>query len=299
MAAGDEIDAGGDHGGRVNEGRNGRGTFHGIRQPNVEGNLRGFPGGSEDEQKADAGEDAALHGERKRIDFGEYLSEVERAEVGDEEKHGEQKAEVADAVDDKGFLAGVGGGVALEVEADQQVGGKADALPADEEQEEAGGKDEDQHEEHEEVEVGEEAPVPLFVRHVADGVDVDEEADAGDDGEHDEGEVVDGEREVHLEAGDRDPGAAHGLDRSVAGAEQRGPEPDHKQRRQRREKQRDGRDAGARQPAAECAVQHEAGKGKRGDEPEERGIHAIWGLGGVDFVGMVESGFPSGEQKQR
>ena len=122
------------------------------------------------------------------------------AVVGDQEEHGEEEAEVADAVDDEGFLAGVGGGVLGEVEADEQVGGEADALPADEEQEEAGGEDEDQHEEHEEVEVGEEAPVAFFVRHVADRVDMDEEADAGDDAEHDEGEVVDGEGEVDLEA---------------------------------------------------------------------------------------------------
>ena len=46
-------------------------------------------------------------------DGGEDVGEVERAEVGDEEEHGEQEAEVADAVDDEGFLAGVGGGVLL------------------------------------------------------------------------------------------------------------------------------------------------------------------------------------------
>ena len=107
-----------------------------------------------------------------------------------------EEAEVADAVDDEGLFAGVGGGVSLEVEADEQVGGEADALPADEEEQEARGEDEHEHEEHEEVEVGEEAPVTLFMRHVAGGVEMDEEADAGDDGEHDEGEVVDREGEV-------------------------------------------------------------------------------------------------------
>ena len=61
----------------------------------------------------------------------------------DEEEHGEEEAEVADAVDDEGFFAGVGGGVFLEVEADEQVGGEADALPADEDEQEAFGEDED------------------------------------------------------------------------------------------------------------------------------------------------------------
>ena len=123
----------------------------------------------------------------------------------DEKEHREQEAEVADAVDDEGFFAGVGGGVLLEVEADEQVRGETDALPADEQQQEVVGEHQHQHEEHEEVEVGEEAPVALFVRHVADRVDVDEEADAGDDAEHDEREVVDGEGEVDVEAGDLNP----------------------------------------------------------------------------------------------
>ncbi len=125
----------------------------------------------------------------------------------DDEEHREQEAEVADAVDDEGFLAGVGGGFFTEVEADEQVGGETDAFPADEEQQEVRREHQHGHEEHEEVEVGEEAPEAVLMGHVADRVNVDEEADAGDDGEHDHGEVVDGEGEVDLKAGDLEPGA--------------------------------------------------------------------------------------------
>src|SRR6185369_2420335 len=131
--------------------------------------------------------------------------------------HREEEAEVADAVDDEGFFPGVGGGVLLEVEADEEVGGETDALPSDEEEEEVGGEDQNQHEEHEEVQVSEEAPVALFVRHVSDRVDVDEEADAGYDAEHDEGEVVDGEGEVGVEAGDGYPGVAEEGDDGLDG----------------------------------------------------------------------------------
>ena len=108
----------------------------------------------------------------------------------------------------KAFLPALAAESLLEVEADEQVRGEADALPADEHQQEARGQHQHQHEEHEEVQVGEEAPVALFVRHVADRVDVDQEADAGDDAQHDQREVVDGEGEVDLEAGDRDPRSA-------------------------------------------------------------------------------------------
>jgi len=40
---------------------------------------------------------------------GEDIGEVQRAEVRDDQEHGQQEAEVADAVDDEGLLAGVGG----------------------------------------------------------------------------------------------------------------------------------------------------------------------------------------------
>ena len=82
---------------------------------------------------------------------------------GDQQEHAEQESEVANAVDDEGFLAGVGGGVLLEVEADEQVGGEADALPADEHQQVVVGQHQHQHEEHEQVQVGEEAPVAVVV----------------------------------------------------------------------------------------------------------------------------------------
>ena len=38
------------------------------------------------------------------------------------------------------------------------------------------------------------------MRHVADGVDVDEEADAGDDQQHDERELVEDEAEVDVQS---------------------------------------------------------------------------------------------------
>src|SRR5439155_19856293 len=91
----------------------------------------------------------------------EDMSEIERAELADDEEHREQEAEITDAIDDEGLFPGVRGGVLLEVEADEQVRGETDALPADEHEQEAFGQHQHGHEEHEEVEVGEETPVSL------------------------------------------------------------------------------------------------------------------------------------------
>src|SRR5213595_1447260 len=103
----------------------------------------------------------------------EELREIERAESFEEQKHAEHEAEVADAVDDECLFAGVRRGFFQEVETDEQIAGEADAFPPDEEKNVIGGEDQNEHEEHEEVEVGEEAVVAAFMRHVAGGVDVD------------------------------------------------------------------------------------------------------------------------------
>src|ERR1700683_2625368 len=131
-----------------------------------------------------------------RADGSEDLAETERAEVRDEDEHREQKPNVSDAVDDEGFSAGTGGGVFRVVEADKQIGREADAFPAHEHEQEVLCEHERENEEEEEVHVGKESPVTLFFSHVAHGVDVNQEADAGDDAKHHERELIDGEGKV-------------------------------------------------------------------------------------------------------
>ncbi len=146
-----------------------------------------------------------------RREVGGDLAEAERAEGGEHEEDADEEAEVADAVDDEGLLAGVGGGVALEPEADEQVGGEADAFPADEHEEEVAGEDQDGHKKEEEIEEAEVARVAGVVAHVADGVDVDEEADAGDDEKHDQRELVEDKGEIDVECADGEPGIRKSL----------------------------------------------------------------------------------------
>ena len=288
VGAGDHVDARGDHGCGVDEGGDGGGAFHGVGEPDVEGDLGGLAGGADDEEEGDGGEEATVPG-RVRGDLREDFGEGEGAEVGDEKEHREKEAEVADAVDDEGFFAGVGGGVLLEVEADEEVGGEADAFPTDEQEEEARGEDEDEHEEHEEVEVGEEAPVAVFMRHVAGGVEVDEEADAGDDGEHDQREVVDGEGEGDVEAGDADPVTGRRGDGfGGSGLQHGGPEPGDEECGDEGEEQGDGGDGDARKAAAGGSVEDEAEEGKERDPPEEIWVH--WGS-------WLDSGFSDSKRE--
>ena len=116
------------------------------------------------------------------------------------------KPEVADAVDDERLLGGVPGRAAAEVVADQEVGAEADRFPEDEEHQQVVCQHQHQHREDEEGEVGEEAVEAAVAVHVADGVDVDEQADRGDDEEHDRGELVGIEGNGDVEFTGRDPG---------------------------------------------------------------------------------------------
>ena len=97
------------------------------------------------------------------------------------------------------FLPGVGRRFLVIVETDQQVAAQSHAFPAHEQQRVVVGQHQHQHEEHEQVQVAEEAVVAVIVRHVPDGVDVDQEADAGDHQDHDRAERVEQEAPIRLE----------------------------------------------------------------------------------------------------
>jgi hypothetical protein len=174
--------------------------------------LSGFAASAHEEQQGRDGEGAEhapTFGRPRGIAGGlEEFGEIECVEGPEEQKHAEHEAEVADAVDDESFLAGVGSGFSEEIEADQKVAGQANAFPTYEEQHIVRGEDQNQHEEHEQIQVGEEAVVAAFMGHVTGRVDVNEEADAGDDEDHDHGELV----HLQVEAGAKISGACASRD---------------------------------------------------------------------------------------
>ena len=220
-------------------------------------------------------------------DGGKDLREAQGAEVEDEQEHRQQEGEVADTVDDERLLTGVCGRLLAEVEADEQVRGKTDALPAYEEKQEAFCQHQYRHEEHEQVQVSEETPVAIFMGHVSGGVKMNQEADARHDAKHDQREMVDREGEVDLEAGDGNPGAGFNRQRERSAHGGHGdPQPGDDCRGDSREEQRNTRHNSARKPAADGSVDQEAGEGKKRNEPEELGRHDFLVLHQVDLVNV-------------
>ncbi len=225
--AADQVDASGDHGGGVDQRADRGGARHGVGQPDVQGELRALAGAAQEQRQAhqrgcgdvpgpvqpleerrqaalDQIRERDLVADRPHLHAGQEVraptldaGPVERADVVEQQRHGHDQAEVADAVGDEGLLAGRGVLLVAEPEADQQVAAQAHALPADEEHRQAVAQDEHQHREDEQVQVGEEAVVALVLLHVLGRVQVDQEADAGDDQAHHAVQGVKGEVDGH------------------------------------------------------------------------------------------------------
>ena len=193
----------------MDERGDGRRAGHGIRQPDIQGNLGGFPAGADEEQQADRRGRAGVL-QRMRAGQGEHPRIVRRAECVEDQKDTQDEAEVADAIDHEGLLAGVCGEVLFVIEADEQVRAETHALPPDEHDDVVRAEHQQQHHEHEEIQVREEARVARLMGHVARGVDVNEESDPRYDHQHGRRERIDAECEVDREV--RQEPAAHVAD---------------------------------------------------------------------------------------
>src|SRR2546429_257112 len=133
----------------------------------------------------------------------------------------------ADPVHEEGLLSRRGVLRLLVPEADEEIGTEADALPADEEKGEIVREHEDQHRGGEEVEVGEvarEAAVPV---HVTNRINVDQEADAGDDERHDWREGIQAEPRLGAERPGDDAGVDVVMERPGLRPPPRGPPREH------------------------------------------------------------------------
>ena len=96
--------------------------------------------------------------------------------MSDDQEHRQQKAEIANPIDDEGLLAGIRGRILGVVKADQQIGDESDTFPADKHQQEICRQHQRQHEKQKQIHVAEEAPVALLGCHVADGVEMNQQA---------------------------------------------------------------------------------------------------------------------------
>ena len=267
-AAGHHVDPGGHHGRRVDQGGNRGRPLHRIGQPHIERDLRRLAGGADEEQHPDRGKHPALH--VGSADLAHDSVEIQGPEGDEGEHHSEDETGVPDPVHDERLLPRRRRRRPLEPEPDQQVGAEPDPLPTDEHDQHVRPENQVQHEEREQVQVGEEPAETGVVAHVAERVDVDQQADAGDHQDHQHRERVEAVGPVHPHA--RDPGEKGLLDpggRPALGEE-------HREEEAERDQERGcDRTAGERatQPLAEAfpeeAINCCTQPGNYRDEPEQ------------------------------
>lgn len=100
----DQIDARGDHSGRVNERRHRGRARHRVGQPGGERQLRALACCADQQKEADQLERGA-----RRLKLGaEQLWQDQRPELGEDQEHRQHEAQVTDAVHDEGFTRRVG-----------------------------------------------------------------------------------------------------------------------------------------------------------------------------------------------
>ena len=206
----------------------------------------------------------------------EHRVVLQRSEVLDQQEECDQEAEVANTVGDEGLLAGVNGAGFQEPEADEQVRGQAYALPAHEHQQVAVGQNQHQHKKHEDVEVGEIAVVAALMLHVADGEDVDEEANTSDDQQHDQRKLVEPEAILNREAPRGHPGGVRLDMRDLRGghSEELCCNPNGVSERRRGRTQRDGIDQRLGEALAQQAVDRGARQREQGNDLEVQ-VHSL------------------------
>jgi hypothetical protein len=276
VGAGDQEHPGGDHGGRVDERRHRGWAGHGVRQPDVQRDLRALAGAGQEQQQRDGGGRPA----RQAGDAAEDLVEVQAAELGEDQEHRQQEADVADPVGDERLLGRRGHPGPGEPEADQQVRAEANALPAEEHDQEVLRQHQHQHGGGEQVQPREVGAAPVVGGHVADRVEVDQRADPGDHQRQGGRELVEAQVHRHPQVAGDEPVVAAQDGQPVTGAlAEQLDERRHRDAEGRDHEQRGKPAGGAPQTPTHQGVDGEAGQRQQRQQPDQAdGAGSVQGL---------------------
>src|SRR5208283_4427123 len=109
-------------------------------------------------------------------DPAEYVGIVHAAEVQENHDDSQSKAEVSEPVYNKSLFAGIGCAFLLKVVTYKEIGAQPNCLPAEIELKEIIAQHKHKHRKSKEAQVGKETVIPLVTMHVADGVNMYEQA---------------------------------------------------------------------------------------------------------------------------
>ena len=206
-----------DHRRSVDEGRHGGGAFHGIGQPNVEGEHGTLTGAADKHQHQRGRDDkrACCHrGIDSDIEEGRGMGsqlhrsgerEVERVREVAEHENADKEEHIGKARHDEGFLRGGDSGRRGVVETNEEVGRYAHQFPEHIHLENVGGEHQTEHRHGEEAQVGIIALESALAVHIAEGVDVHHERHGGNHHEHHHRDGIEENTEVKMERTEGQP----------------------------------------------------------------------------------------------
>ncbi len=168
--------AGRHHGCRMNQCRNGRGAFHGVGQPGVQGNLGRFPHGADKQANARNRNQRPIGARERRTGqctrLGKHLVIIHTARIREQQANPEYETEVTHTVYEKRLHIGENGGWPGIPETNQQVRHQAHGFPAEKQLQHVVRHDQHEHRKGEQRNVGEKALIAGIVHHIANGVDM-------------------------------------------------------------------------------------------------------------------------------
>ena len=202
----------------MDQGRHRCWAFHRVGQPRVQEELRRFAHSADEQQESDDFDSGQLvnaplqHHVSLLRNHGKDFFELNRAEHKEDGHNAQGKAEIADAVDDKGFNLRVIGRALVIPKANQEIGCEAHAFPAKEELHEVCRSNQRQHGKGEERQIGKEARLMRIFRHIAPAIKVHQRRYAGNDDHHNGTNGIQSDRPGALEVANIDPSRdANGL----------------------------------------------------------------------------------------
>ena len=202
----------------MDQGGHRRRPLHRVRQPGVEKQLRRLAGSPDEQQHPDHLVGAHVEAEQvvERVGMrrhqGEDVVVADGAELGEGQRDADHEEQIGDPVDHEGLVRRRLRARPVIPVADQQVAREPDAFPAEEQLDQVVRRDQHQHREAEQRQIGKEARRrPFLVRHVADAVDVDQRRHHGDHRHHLGGQRIEAQHPGRVKAARLHPiGDRHG-----------------------------------------------------------------------------------------
>ncbi len=185
----DQVDAGGDHRRRMDQGAHRCRARHRIREPDLKRQLSGFPERSAEKQRrrshGHAGTLRPLGGRKP-----EKIADGQRSQLREQQEQPDAERGVADAGHNERLACRTSIVRVFVPEPDEQVAAEAHSFPAEIQQQKVVRKHKDQHRADEKVHVGKEPAEAFVVRHELHGIEMDEEAHEGDHQHHEQRELI-------------------------------------------------------------------------------------------------------------